>query len=71
MQHVWTLYGSVETTLRIHTELGMAWHSQAHILQLWESSEGNSEDFVHGRQTELISCNKEVKEHGVQGLHQG
>jgi len=49
----------------------MAWHSQAHILQLWESSEGNPEDLVHGRQTELISCNKEVKEHGVQGLHQG
>ena len=65
-----TLYGSAGTT-DIHTELSMAWHSQAHILQLWESSEGNPEDLVHGRQTELISCNKEVKEHGVQGLHQG
>ena len=49
----------------------MLWHSQAHVLQLWQSGEGNPQDLVHCRQAELISCDKEVQEHGVQRLQEG
>ena len=53
------------------TKFGLPWHGQAHILQLWQSGEGDPQDLIHCRQAELISCDKEVQEHGVQGLQEG